>query len=121
MNWPGSPAKIPAASNPQIPQTACTEIEPQGSSTFSENSKNSTEKTTSPPATRPVRIAVAGLSVAQPALLATSPAIQPLAMSDASGRRKRMRVTAAAVSPAAAAQNVVLITTNTDRSGGLPA
>src|SRR5579864_1664258 len=113
------PEKIPTASSPQIPQTACTEIEPQGSSTFNVNSKNSTENTTSAPATSPVRIAVAGLSMAQPALLATSPAIHPLAIRDASGLRKRIRVTAAAVSPAAAAQNVVLIMTNTDRSGGL--
>src|SRR5215471_1708903 len=119
VSWPGPPTKIPTASNPQIPHTACTEIEPQGSSTFRENSKNSTEKTTSAPATNPVRIAVAGLNAAQPALLATRPAIHPLAMRDASGRRKRTRVAAAAVRAAAAAEKLVLIATRTDLSGGV--
>src|SRR5690242_2888736 len=62
-------------------------------------------------------IAVAGFNTAQPALQATSPAIQPLAIKEASGRRKRIRVVAAEVNAEAAAANVVLITTRTAPSG----
>src|SRR6185437_12135057 len=120
VNWAPLPEKIPTASSPQMPQTACTEIDPQGSSTFRCSSNHSTERTTNVPATIPVMIAVAGFSIAQPALLATSPAIHPLAISEASGRRKRTRVTTAAVRAAAAAEKVVLMITSADRSGCIP-
>ena len=50
----------------------------------------------------------AGRNKAHPALLATRPPIHPLAVSEASGLEKRMRVTTAAVSPAEVAASVVL-------------
>ena len=56
--------KIPAARVPQAPQTPCTEMAPTGSSTRI-LSKNSTEKTTSTPATAPMMMALPGVTVAQ--------------------------------------------------------
>ena len=73
------------------------------------DSSISTEIGTRIPAIRPIPTATAGTTKAQPALLATSPATQPLAQSEASGFPKRTLVIPAAATPAAAAQSVVLM------------
>ena len=91
-----------------------------GSSIASRNSKKSATQTTRIPATPPTIMAAAGFSNAAAALLATRPAIHPLAMSDASGRPNLARVTTAAVNPDAAAQTVVLTAISTTRPGSTP-
>src|SRR5579864_973203 len=78
-------------------------------------------KTTSPPATAPTTIAVAGFRKAAAALLATNPAIHPFAVSDASGLPNRTRVTTAAVRHEAAAESVVLMTISTTLAASTPA
>src|SRR5579871_3797587 len=76
-------------------------------------------KTTSAPATNPARIAVGGFRKGAAALLATSPAIHPLATNDASGRPNRIRVTTAAANPEAPADSVVFIAINKTADGSL--
>src|SRR5438270_13807419 len=88
----GKRANSPAASTPQIPPTACTEIPPLGSSTVSRNSNTSTASVTNAPAARPMTTAPSGVTNAQLALLATNPQIKPFALSDASGLQKRRSV-----------------------------
>ncbi len=69
----------------------------------------------------PITIAVAGTTNAHEALIATSPAIQPLALRDVSGLPKRMRVVMRAASSPENAANKVLITTSTRRPDEAPA
>ena len=99
---------------------AWTEIAPPGSSTPSLDSKRSMANGTRAPATAPTRIPAAGFRKAAPALLATKPASQPFATSDASGPPKRIRVTAAAINAEAAAESVVLTATKITREGSAP-
>src|SRR4029077_4868860 len=75
--------------------------------------------TTSAPATKPARTAVGGFRNADAALLATRPAIHPLATKDASGRPNRNRVTIAAAKPEAAAESVVFTAISTTANGSL--
>src|SRR5271157_3531040 len=65
-------------------------------------------------------MAAAGFRSAAAALLATRPAIHPLALSEASGRPNRTRVTTPAVNPDAAAHSVVLTAISTTRPGSTP-
>src|SRR5690242_12379109 len=83
------------------------------------NSSTSIEYTTTAPATMPTRIAAAGFINDAPALLATNPAIHPLAVNDASGRPNRKRVTINAARPEPAADSVVLTATNTTTESAL--
>src|SRR5690348_17647239 len=96
----------PTASTPQSPPSACAEIAPPGSSTWSFSSNHSTEKVTNAPATAPTTTASGGLMNAQTALLATRPPTHPLTLSEASGFLTLTFVTIAAVSPAETAQSI---------------
>src|ERR1700732_1847620 len=99
---------------------AWAEIDPPGSSTASRNSKSSTAKITAAPPPDPITTASAGTTKAHPAPLATRPPIHPFAHNDASGLPKRMWVISAAVTPAAAADNAVLIAISAACPGGTP-
>jgi len=68
---------------------------------------------TAAPATNPISTAPTGGTTAQPALIATSPPVQPLALSEKSGLPKRARVIRAAANAALPAPSVVFIAIRT--------
>src|SRR5581483_1108554 len=75
---------MPVASTPKTPHTPCTEMAPQGSSTFMRSQKY-TLPTTSAPATVPMIPAAHGATNAHGAVIATSPASMPLQDIEMSG------------------------------------
>ena len=99
--------KITAARVPQAPQTPCTEMAPTGSSILI-LSKKSTESTTMTPPAAPMMTALSGVTEAQGAVMATSPAKAPFKLMPISGLPNLIQeVTMARTAPAAAARLVL--------------
>ncbi len=94
---------------PKAPPTPWTDTAPTGSSIRSTLSMKSTESTTRTPAMRPIMRALAGLTLAQPAVMATSPTRRPFIVIPTSGLPLLIHdVAIAAIAPPAAAMFVVI-------------
>src|SRR5277367_2304885 len=103
---------MPTQTAPSQPQYPCTETAPQGSSTFSTRSLNSTPPQTREPASVPMMTAEVGDTNAQGAVIATRPASIPLHAIVMSGLPKRKyQMSMAAADPATAARFVLTATT----------
>ena len=73
-----------------MPLTPCTAMAPTGSSIFSLRSTKNTASMTSTPAMAPMPAAIAGLTNAHGAVMATRPASMPLAIMPGSGLPVRL-------------------------------
>src|SRR6476469_1189898 len=110
-------ANMPTATAPNQPQKPCTDIAPQGSSTFSFRSLNSTPPHTIAPAIAPMITADVGLTNAHGAVMATRPANMPLQAIVISGFLNiRYQTSSADAEPATAARFVFTATTEIRRS-----
>src|SRR5579862_1061406 len=110
-------AKMPTATAPNQPQNPCTDTAPHGSSTFRIRSFSSTPPQTMAPAIKPIMTADVGLTKAQGAVIATSPASIPLQAIVMSGLpNSRYQTSSAEAEPATAARFVLTATTAMRRS-----
>ncbi len=91
------------ASRPQRPTTPCTEIAPTGSSILTLSIKT-IENTTITPPTAPIMVAINGVGVSGPAVIATRPAKAPFKIMVKSALpNSNLATTKAAITPPAAA------------------
>src|SRR5580704_13396431 len=108
---------MPTQTAPNHPQYPCTETAPQGSSTFSTRSLNSTPPQTRQPANKPMMTDEVGDTNAQGAVIATSPASIPLHAMVISGLpNRKYQMSIAAAEPATAARFVFTATTEIRKS-----
>src|SRR5580698_10442851 len=108
---------MPTHTAPNQPQYPCTEIAPQGSSTFSTRSLNRTPPQTSSPASSPITTEEVGVINAHGAVTATNPASMPLHAMVISGLpNRKYQSTIADADPATAARFVFTATTAMRRS-----